>query len=717
MALEEISGMAKKSKKSGVPGKLDKYIKEYYPNDPPVVIDPKKDIEEYCSQYISDYLLDIKKLDEYIKEYYLDNAPSVRDSEYDALFKKAQSLEEIFPTLKKDDSPTHRVGAPPAEGFKKYTHKKPMLSLANATTENELMDFHKRMGKLLPENKKESSYYCELKFDGLSISIIYENGKLTHAVTRGNGEEGEEVTANVRTIKNVPLKLEADKPPKYIEIRGEVIFPIPAFRNLNKAQEELGKEPFANPRNAAAGSIRQLDSRLTAERDLSVFAYTIGGVDGFALPKGQDDVIALLKKWGFSSGKHARKCASIGEVWKYYKGIEKKRDSLDVDIDGVVVKINDLQLQKNMGAVARRPRSMIAIKFPPRIEETVLKNIEIQVGRTGVISPVAILEPVNISGVIVSRASLYNKDEIKRKDIRPGDTVVVERAGDVIPKVVRVVREKRTGKEKKFIFPTKCPSCLKKLKQSDGKVAILCVNPKCPAQVHARIAYFASKRAMNIEKMGPSRIHQLIEAKIISKPSDLYKLTKDNFLTLERVKEKSADNFYEAIAKSKKASLPRVIYSLGIPHVGEQVSRLLSSHYKNLDSLMNTSVEELSELGTIGPVVTGGVVSFFKKKSNKNEVKRLITLGINPKDRSAPEGGRLSGKQFVLTGRLPTLTRKQAADFILENGGKVSSGVSKNTNYLLAGSVEGSKMKKALSLGIQIISEVEFLELLNKKQY
>lgn len=652
-------------------------------------------------------------LTKYNEAYYLRDKPLVSDAEWDTLMRELIALEEKYPELRRPDSPTQRVGAAPQEKFPKFVHKVPMLSLANAMDREELLAFNERVRKLLPANMKGFEYHCELKFDGLSINLTYEAGVLTHAATRGDGFEGEEVTPNVRTIRNVPLRLKTKHPPRLVEVRGEIVLPIPAFQALNQQRQEEGEEVFANPRNAAAGSVRQLDSTLTAKRDLRLFAYALGGVEGKLPLKTQAGVQDLLIEWGFSEPPLRECCGDIAGVLKFYEHVEKAREQLEFDIDGVVVKLNDLGLQEELGFVARSPRAMIAAKFPPRQEETVLEEILIQVGRTGVLSPVAKLRPVVVHGVKVSRASLHNQEEIERKDVRIGDHVIVQRAGDVIPEIVRSIPEKRTGKEKKFKFPKHCPSCGEETVKPEGEVAIRCVNLQCPAQIKESLEHFVSKYGMDIVGLGPRILEAFIAAKLVTRFSDIYKIRREDILKLEGFKDKSADKLLAAIAASKNRDLGALIYALGIRHVGEQLAKSLAKRFCSLDGLMKASLEELTETEDVGPIVAASVYDYFRRETNIQEVKELAKLGIQPRLESAkPQSANLAGMTFVITGTLPKFERKDMEKLIEAHGGKTSSSVSKKTSYIIVGENAGSKLDKARDLGVPILTEAEALALI-----
>lgn len=654
-------------------------------------------------------------LTKYNEAYFLKDKPLVSDAEYDALMRELMELEEKNPKLRRPDSPTQRVGAPPQSRFKKIRHQVPMLSLANAMNREDLLAFNERVVKLVDGSRKKFDYHCELKFDGLSINLVYVDGVLEHGVTRGDGAEGEDVTPNVKTIRNIPLRLKTKSPPKRIEIRGEILLPVKAFQALNEQRQQDGEEVFANPRNAAAGSVRQLDSRLTAERELKLFAYAFGAIEGRVKAETQAEILDTLVEWGFEEVPHHGVCGDIEAVWKFYQKIEAARENLEFDIDGVVVKVNELALQNELGFIARSPRSMIAAKFPPRQEETLLEDILIQVGRTGVLSPVAKLKSVVVHGVRVSRASLHNQEEIERKDILIGDHVIVQRAGDVIPEVVRPLPEKRTGNEKKFKFPKNCPSCDSEVVKLPDEVAIRCINVNCPAQIRESLEHFVSRGGMDIVGLGPRIIAQLMEAKLVARYSDIYKINKNDLLGLEGFKDKSADNLLNSIEASKQKDLPSFISALGIRHVGEQIAKSLAKRFKSIEAIMQAPEAELAETDEVGAVVAASITQYFGRAENTQEVKALAKLGIRPKVEDTQLSNALEGKTFVITGTLPTYERKDMEKLVEDHGGKVSSSVSKKTSYIIVGENAGSKLDKARELGVPVLSEAEALVLFAQK--
>lgn len=651
----------------------------------------------------------IQLLDKYNRAYYQQDKPLVSDAEWDELFRELEGLEKKHPEYLRAYSPTQRVGSTPLAAFEKISHRVPMLSIANSMNEEELTAFDERVKKQLGRTGT-IDYQCELKFDGLSVNLTYENGELAFAATRGDGLVGENVTPNVRTIRNIPLRLHGQKIPRLVEIRGEIMLPLASFQELNKEQEEAGEKVFANPRNAAAGSVRQLDSKITASRNLKLFAYAVGAWEGEKKPTLQSGVLEALFDWGFERHDFHRLCHGVGEIQDYYNDIAAKRDGLQFDIDGMVAKVNRLDWQDELGFVSRSPRSMTAYKFPARQRATRILDISVQVGRTGVLTPVANLEPVNIHGVVVGRAALHNQEEIDRKDIRIGDWVLVQRAGDVIPEVVSVLTEKRNGKEKKFLLPAACPSCGTETVKAAEEVAVRCPNEDCPAQNLEALEHFVSKGAMNIVGLGPRILEQLGQHGLVKRPSDLYSLTSRSLLSLEGFQEKSAEKLVAAIQKSKDCKLSSLIFGLGIRHVGERLASSLAREYPNLEDLMNASEENLLQVEDVGGVVAKSVVEYFAKEKNRQELRRLLELGIRPKSLSR-HSNRLQGKQFVITGTLSGMSRQEATEWIEQRGGKVGSSVSKKTNYLLAGEEAGSKLDKARELGVPVIGVEELRQI------
>lgn len=641
--------------------------------------------------------------------YYVLDEPEISDAEYDRLFNELSSLEEEFPELRSENSPTARVGGVPVDSFSKIRHRTPMLSLANAFSEEEFFSFDERMRKLLEKKENEPiEYHVELKFDGLSMSLMYEDGELVYGATRGDGETGENVTHNIRTIRSIPLKLRGSNLPKRIEVRGEVIIPLKDFQKLNQAQAESGEKLFANPRNAAAGTIRQLDPKIAAARPLTAFWYGIGVCEGFSFNT-INELQEMFSEWGLRTGTHRKICTGVSEVMKFYRKIESIREQLEYEIDGIVIKLNSLKELDHAGFIARSPRGMLAFKYPPRQETTVIEDIIVQVGRTGALTPVAVLKPVQVGGVLVSRATLHNQDEIDRKDIRIGDTVFIQRAGDVIPEVVSVIQEKRTGKEKRFSIPQWCEVNGMEFERKGGEAAYRAVNAGGEL-LKRRFAHFAMKDAMNIEGLGERIIEQLLASHKISHFADLYRLELPDLMELDGFKEKSSKNLLDSIAATKKTELYRILFGLGIRHVGEQTSKILANHFGSIDAVMKASEDDLTAIHEVGPEVAGSLCGFFSEKETASEVKDLLNYvePIPPRKRAGV--GALAGATVVLTGTFPTLGRSDAARLAENAGGKISSSVSKKTTFVVAGADAGSKLDKANELGIEVIDETEFFK-------
>lgn len=642
------------------------------------------------------------------KKYYVDNDPQVSDYEFDLLVKELKDLEKLYPDLITPESPTQRVGEKPVEGFPAVTHKLPMLSLDNCFTVEELREFEERTKKLLPEEKIE--YVAELKIDGLSISILYRGGKYAQAVTRGDGVRGDDVTSNVKTIRSLPLLVNNSRE---IEVRGEVYLPFESFQKINKEQEKQGKPLFANPRNAASGSIRLLDPREVASRKLDAFHYYIY-VDGKELPT-QWEGLKKLKDLGLKTNPHSRRCSTLDEVIAFWEEWREKRDNLDYDTDGIVVKVNSAEQRRELGTTAKSPRWAISFKFPARQATTRIKDIRVQVGRTGALTPVAVLEPVRLSGTTITRSTLHNGDEIKRKDIRVGDYVLIERSGDVIPKVLSVMKERRTGKEKKFIFPTRCPVCGSSAFRPEGEAISRCTNPSCPAKLRESLLHFASRRAMNIEGLGDALVDQVLEKKLVRAIPDIYSLRYDDLVGLERMGPKSSQNLLGEIENSKQRDLAALIFALGIRHVGERLAQTLARHFKSFDALAKASSEELTQVEDVGPTVAESIAFFFRQPENLELLQKLKQAGLNFRAREERRGERpLEGKTFVLTGILSSFPREEAAKIIESLGGKVAASVSSKTDYLVVGESPGSKLDKARELGISTLSEEQFLKLVGK---
>jgi len=657
----------------------------------------------------------VKDLNYHCYRYYVLDSPVISDEEYDRLYKHLKELEEQYGYIL-PDSPTQRVGAPPLDKFSKVKHKEPMLSLDNAFSEDEVREFDERVKRLIKSEDK-IAYTVEPKYDGLAIELTYINGFLRTASTRGDGYEGEDVTQNIRTIKSVPLKIEGDNIPEEIDIRGEVYIDVKEFEKLNKEREKHGESIFANPRNAAAGSIRQLDSSITAKRNLHLACYGIGAVKGIDF-RSQSDLIKWLEKARFPVPSIVKLTKGISEVIPVVKEIEKKRKDFSFETDGAVIKVNEFRLQKILGMKTREPRWAIAYKFAAHQGITKINEIIASVGRTGVITPVAFLEPVRIGGVTVSRSTLHNWDEIERKDIRVGDTVVIERAGDVIPHVVTIIKDKRTGKEKCFNPPKKCPVCGSAVEREEGEVAYRCIGLNCPAQVQERIRHYVSRTAMDIEGLGEKNVELLFSKGLIKHFVDIYKLKKEDLLELPRFAEKSAQNLIDAIDNSKHTTLARFLYSLGILHAGEYGAKLLARNFKNIEELYNVKSERIIEIKQMGEKTADSISRFFNDPENLNTLKTLKSLCLkisNPDFESRRAEKRpFDGLTFVITGTLPE-PRKKVKDLIESMGGHAASSVSKSTNYLVAGEEPGSKLKNAKELEVKIISYEELIEMVKEK--
>lgn len=654
----------------------------------------------------------IKKLREEInyheKKYYVDNDPQISDYEFDQLVKKLETLEKRFPELITYESPTQRVGEQPMEGFVSVEHRLPMLSLDNCYNVEELKEFEERIKKILPSQKIE--YVAELKIDGLGISAVFRRGKYSLAVTRGDGFRGDDVTPNVKTIRSFPLEIDDSR---QIEVRGEIYLPFQSFQKINKEKEEKGEPLFANPRNAAAGSLRLLNPKEVASRNLDLFLYSIF-IEGKE-KESQWENLKMLKELGFKINPYSRFCSSLEEVIAFWEERCEKRNDLDYDVDGVVIKVDSTQQRNLLGSTAKFPRWAISFKFPARQATTQIKDIIIQVGRTGALTPVAILEPVKLSGITISRSTLHNEDEIKRKDIRVGDYALIERSGDVIPKVVSVMKEKRTGKERKFRFPSKCPVCHSETFRPEGEAISRCTNPSCPAKLRESLFHFASRRAMNIEGLGDALLDQLLEKKLIKNIPDLYSLKLEDLVNFERMGTKSSQNLLDEIEKSKQRDAARLVYALGIRYVGERTAQTLANHFKNIDALSQASFKELTEVEDVGPKVAESIVFFFEQPENEELLQKLKEAGLNLSvEEEIEEEKPLVGKTFVLTGKLTTLSREEAAEIIEKLGGKVSSSVSSKTNYVVIGESPGSKLTRARSLGVITLEEQEFLKLVGK---
>lgn len=643
--------------------------------------------------------------------YVLDN-PTISDAEYDRLMRELEQLETAYPELRTPDSPTQRVGAQPLDEFKTVTHRVPMLSLDNAMDEGEIRDFAIRVQKSLPGETVQ--FVCEPKIDGLAVELVYENGVFISGSTRGDGITGEDITQNLKTIRSIPLRLMPNLPiPTLLEVRGEVYMDKADFQRLNEQQLKEGKPLFANPRNSAAGSVRQLDPQITAKRPLKIFCYGLGALEGYSFQTHYEFLEALIK-WGFRVNPLIEIAKEFKELIAYYHKIESIRDSMPYDIDGVVYKVDSLAQQAKLGIKSRSPRWAIAGKFKAQQEVTQIIDIEASVGRTGAITPVAHLTPVQIGGVTVSHATLHNQDEIDRKDIRIGDWVVVQRAGDVIPQVVKVITERRTGNEKRYSIPANCPVCGTPVVREKDEAKHRCPNINCPAQIKASIEHFASKRAMNIEGLGEKLIEQLVDSGLIKNVADIYSLRKEQLLSLERMGEKSAQNLLDAIAASQNVSLARFIYALGIRNVGEHMAKVLAKAFGSLERLSQASEEELMAVEGVGPIVARSVRNFFNAESNRQTIEKLLSSGIRiSSEQDYKQKEEIAGKTFVFTGTLANFTREEAQALIEKYGGKSASSVSKKTDYVVVGENAGSKAETARRLGVKILNEAEFLELIS----
>jgi len=648
-----------------------------------------------------------KEISFHEKKYYLDNDPQISDAEFDALMKKLRRLEDEYPELVVPESPTQRVGGKPAEGFLTVRHRTPMLSLDNVYSVGEYEEFESRVHKLLPGRR--IAYVAELKIDGLSVSVLYRDGRLVRAVTRGDGIQGDDVTGNARTIKTLPLSIPERRE---VEVRGEIYLPFASFQEINKAREAREEALFANPRNAAAGSIRLLDPREVAARrlDLFVYALTIEGTE----PASQWSGLAAIRELGFKTNPHSRRCPDAAAVIAYWREWTDRRETLDYDVDGVVIKVDDEGQRRDLGFTAKFPRGAISFKFPARQATTRLREIVVQVGRTGALTPVAVLDPVKISGTTVSRATLHNEDEIRRKDIRVGDIVLVERSGDVIPQIVGPMKERRTGSETGFVPPERCPVCGSRIHRAEDEVVSRCENPSCPAKLRESLLHFAGRRAMNIEGLGDALVDQLLEIKLVASLPDLYALRPDDLAALDRMGPKSSQNLVDEIEKSKANEIGRLIFALGIRHVGEKTARTLADRYADIDALAAASEEDLRLIEDVGPVVAESLVFFFRQPENLDLLKKLKSAGLNFRsERKTPEGGRpLAGKTFVLTGTLERYTREEARAVLEARGAAVTDSVSKKTTFLVAGAEAGSKLEKARKLGVPVLTEKELIAFL-----
>ncbi|AQW21633.1 DNA ligase (NAD(+)) LigA [Lentilactobacillus curieae] len=654
------------------------------------------------------------KLNKWADEYYTYDAPSVEDSEYDAVYQQLVYLETQYPAIITPDSPTQKVGDHTLPGFSKVPHDIPMLSLGDVFSEQELADFVDRLTK---SDNVNFEYNCELKIDGLAISLRYEQGKLVQGSTRGNGQIGEDITENLKTIKSIPRKLTR---PINIEVRGECYMPKSSFVSLNEQRQRDGQTPFANPRNAAAGSLRQLDSKETAKRKLSTFMYNVADYDDL-LTDTQSGLLEELKELGFNTNPSSQVAHSMAEIDAYIDEYQEKRDSLEYGIDGIVIKVNSLPTQRKLGATVKVPRWAIAYKFPPEEAQTVVRDIEWTVGRTGVVTPTAVMDPVTLAGTTVARASLHNPDYLNEKGIRIGDTVELHKAGDIIPEISKYIPEKRPADSVAYEIPTQCPSCGSELVHLDDEVALRCINPKCPAQLAEGLTHFASRNAMNIDGLGPKIIAQLFQKQLVDDVSGLYTLSVQDLLTLDKFGEKSATNLISAIENSRENSLERLLFGLGIRHVGAKAARLIAQKFKDIDEIIKASAPDIAEIDTMGMIIADSVVTYFSMPESVELIDRLKSVGVNMtylgETTEEIEGSDsfFNGKKVVLTGKLQATTRGDATDWLEKHGASVTSSVSKNTDLVVVGADPGSKYDKAVKLDITIWDEQQFVSEMNKE--
>jgi DNA ligase (NAD+) len=656
-----------------------------------------------------------EQINEHNYRYYVLDAPDIPDAEYDRLMNELKAIEAEYPQLQSPDSPTQRVGAEPLAAFQQVRHQMPMLSLDNAFSDEEVKEFNRRVSERL-KSDTDIEYACEPKLDGIAVSLIYEKGLLVRGATRGDGETGEDITHNVKTLGSIPLRLRGKGFPSTLEVRGEIYMPKAGFNALNEQARKNEQKLFVNPRNAAAGSLRQLDSRITASRPLEFCAYSTGVIAGGKLPGKHSEVLKALSQWGFLTNNKLKVVKNIAGCLQYYQQLEQERTALPYDIDGIVYKVNDIATQQKLGFISRAPRWAVARKFPAQEEMTQLLNVEYQVGRTGAVTPVARLEPVFVGGVTVSNATLHNKDEIERLDVRVGDWVIVRRAGDVIPQIVSVVLSKRPKNNRKIKFPEACPVCGSPVEAVADEAVMRCTGGLvCAAQRKEAIRHFASRKAMDIDGLGDKLVEQLVDSELIHSVADVYKLTADDIANLERMGKKSADNLINALEKSKATTLPRFLYALGIREVGETTARNLAQAFGNLDALAKASAEDLQAVPDVGPVVAHFVEEFFQQKNTREAIKALRKVGVQwPEvEKADSDSLPLAGLTYVITGTLEAMSRDEAGEKLLALGAKVAGSVSKNTFAVIAGPGAGSKLTKAQQLGITILDEKQFLELLD----
>jgi DNA ligase (NAD+) len=650
------------------------------------------------------------------QRYYQLDEPEISDAQYDRFMDELITLEQRFPDLVTPESPTQRVGAPPLEKFNTVTHLTPMLSLANAFSEQDIIEFGNRIERLLGQSEP-LRFVVEPKLDGIAVNLIYERGNFTVGSTRGDGAVGEDITLNLKTIQSIPLQIKANKNlviPDILEIRGEVYIEIESFKYLNNRRTNEGNPHFVNPRNAAAGSLRQLDSKITARRPLNIFCYGLGLITGNPF-RTHGEALQQLSQWGFRVNPLIRQASDIHECIRYYHEMTNKRKDLPYEIDGIVIKVDLLDIQNRLGAVSKSPRWAIACKFPAKQETTVIEDIVVQVGRTGVLTPVAVMKPVRVGGVTVTRATLHNQDEIDKKDIRIGDTVIVQRAGDVIPEVVKVIISQRRASEKAFHLPDSCPECGSVVVKLEGEAAYRCIGLSCPAQIKENIKHFASKGGMDIEGLGDRLTSQLVDSKVIEDPADIFFLTQEKLLPLERLAEKSVANLLSSIQRSKNPPLSKLIFALGIRHVGEHTAKVLTKSFGTLDALVQAKENDLMGIRDIGPEVANSIVQFFRNEDNLKVLKKLSMAGVSIKKEQISSSSLISEKSFVFTGKLKKMTRHEGKALVESMGGRVHESVTKNTDYVVAGEAPGSKLDNAKSLGIQIIDENSFLKLVWEK--